>query len=298
MNLNQTNELNMLDAELLTLAKYNTTWSGNPVMVTAVNSLQAKVNNLNAMDQAQKATTKGITLGKVQARTAMNDFVYTHIQAGRAYATANNNTTLKETLHYSHSDLKRLKDTDADDVCQIVHDAVAPYISGMANYGATTASLTALQTAINTFSVLIGKPRSQKAATVAATKSVSQLLTEARTINKDTLDPLIEQYKSSNTAFYKEYHTSRIKVDIGSHTVTILSGKVTDGTNPVEHALIKLRNTTKMKKTDAKGTYKFMRLAAGTYVIDVSAQGYKPASVNVTITENEINKVNIIIEKL
>lgn len=41
-----------------------------------------------------------------------------------------------------------------------------------------------------------------------------------------------------------------------------------------------------------------MRLDAGDYTIDVTAQGYKPAWMKVTITENEVNVANVVMEKV
>ncbi|NVO03765.1 MAG: carboxypeptidase regulatory-like domain-containing protein [Bacteroidetes bacterium] len=288
----------MLDAELLTLTKFNTVWSGNPVMVAAVGSLQAKVNSINTQDQAQKASTKGITMTKEQAKTAMIDLAYSHIVAGKAYATATNNTLLKETLHYSHSDLKKLKDTDCDDVCQIVKDAVSPFIASMANYGATAATLTALQNGINAFSAMIGKPRSQKAATVVATKTIDQYIRETRTINKESLDLIIEQYKTINPAFYKEYKSARMIVDIGSHFTTVLMGLILDENGPIENAVVKVRDTTKFKKTDAKGSFKFLGLAEGGYVVEVTAPNNKAVSVKVKVTEKDVSKVEIKLERI
>ncbi len=299
MNLIQTTELNMLMAVLVTLNKFKSAWEGNPVMVTAVNNLQARVDLLNAMDIAQKATSKGITQTKEQAKTAMINLAYGHIMAGRAYATSINNLTLKQTLNYTHSDLIRAKDTDVFDIGQIVHDALSPIINSMANYGATPATLTALQTAVDNFSDMIGKPRSQKAVTITATKNVKDVILETRAFNKDILDPLIEQYKTSNTEFYDEYHVSRIKVDVGHRKTTIIQGVITDGSNnPVAKALVTLRSTKKMKKTGVNGKYKFMNVETGTFFIDVTAQGYSSISFSVTITEFEVNKKDIQINKI
>ena len=298
MNLDQSSILNMLLGELITLNRFKPVWQGNPVMVTAVNSLQSKTDTLTAMDIAQKNTTKGITQTKEQARTSMINLGYGHVMAGRAYATSINDLTLKETLNYSHSDLIRAKDTDAYDICQIIHDALVPVISNMANYGATATTLLALQTANETFEAMISKPKSQKAIIVTATQNVKDLIIETRAINKNTLDPLMEQYKTSNTEFYKEYHASRRKDDPGYRTTTIIQGVITDGdNNPVEKALVIMRGTTKRKKTGANGKYKFFKVEPGAFIIEVSAQGYNSNTVKGNITENEVNKMNVQINK-
>jgi len=294
MNLRQTNELNMLEATLITLLKYNTVYSSNAVFVAAVNTLQSTINSIRSTDLVQNAKSIGITLTKEEAKTAMITLAFAHVSAGRAYATATSNTSLKSTLDYSLSDLKKLKDNDAWTDCQSIHDAVSPYIASMTPYGATATTLASLQTDINNYAPLIGKPRSQVAASAAATKSVVQLIEGSRELYKDTLDPLMEQFKISNVAFYNEYHTSRIIVNIGTHKETIIEGLVTNGTSPIAGILVKLTGTTKKKLTKANGKFRFMKLQPQKYTVTATGSGYKPFSENVMLTKDEANKVTVV----
>ena len=294
MNLGQTNELNMLEATLITLQKYNSVYSTNAVMVAAMNTLQSTINSIRSTDLVQNATAKGITLTKDQAKTAMVNLAFAHVSAGKAYATATSNTTLKATLYYTLSDLKKAKDNDAWTDCQSIHDAVLPYIASMASYGANATTLGTLQTDINNYAPLIGKPRSQVAASAAATKNVKQLIKASRDFNKNTLDPLMEQYKTSNLAFYEEYHTSRIIVNIGTHKETILEGVVTNGTLPIEGILVKLTNTKKKKLTTKTGKFRFMKLQPQKYTVTATGTNYVNFSENVMLTKDEANKITIV----
>jgi len=294
MNLEQTNELNMLEATLITLLKYNTVYSTNAVFVAAVNTLQANINSLRAGDTAQTATAKGITMTKAQTKTAMVNIAFAHVSAGRAYATATSNTALKQTLHYTLSALEKAKDNDAFADCQAIHDAVSPYIASMTSYGATATTLGTLQTDISNFGALIGKPRSQISARAATTKTVKQLIIACRELNKDTLDPLMEQFKTSSSVFYEEYHTSRIIVNVGTHKETFLEGVVTDGTNPIIKATVKVTGTKKKKVTTKNGKFRFMKLQPQKYTVTATAQGYVNFSENVMLTKDEANKITIV----
>jgi hypothetical protein len=294
MNLRQTNELNMLEATLITLQKYNSVYSGNPVMVAAVNTLQSTINSIRSTDLVQNAKSKGITLTKDQAKTIMIEVAFAHVAAGKAYATATSNTALKTTLDYSLSDLKKLKDNDAYTDCETIYNAVSPYIASMTSYGATAATLTTLQNDINTFAALIGKPRSQVAAAAAATKTVEQLIAASRTLNKDTLDPLMEQFKTSSATFYNEYHTSRIIVNVGTHKETFLEGVVTDGTNPLMNILVKVTGTKKKKLTKKNGKFRFLHLQPQKYTVTATGTNYVAFSENVMLTKDEANKITIV----
>jgi len=110
MELDQTNELNMLNAELIILKKYISIWDGNSVVTEAFNTFKSKVDSLNAFDMAQKAKTKPITQTKTQARFSMTNLAFEHIFAGTAYATNIKNLTLKQSLKYSHSEFNKFKD--------------------------------------------------------------------------------------------------------------------------------------------------------------------------------------------
>jgi len=279
---------------LQTMTKYNTTWSGNAIIVAAVNSIQSNVVTINSMDQLQKSTSKGITLTKEQAKINMVDLAFAHVAAGSAYATNNNNLTLKAALNYTITGLKRLKDAEANNVCQTIHDAVQPVIASLASYGANATTLTNLQNDINAYAGLIGKPRSQVSAKAAATQSLKQILSQNKAILKNTLDPLMEQYKTSNAAFYKEYHTSRIIVNIGTHKETFLEGVVTDGTNPLANVLVKVTGTKKKKLTKKNGKFRFLHLNPQKYTVTATAQNYLPFSENVMLTKDEANKITIV----
>ena len=294
MELDQTNELNMLNAELIILKKYISIWDGNSVVTEAFNTFKSKVDSLNAFDMAQKAKTKPITQTKTQARFSMTNLAFEHIFAGTAYATNIKNLTLKQSLKYSHSEFNKFKDVDVLAVCKSIYNSIFPLIDNLLEYGANSATIAGFQDSINTFSGMIGKPRSQKAVSVAATKSIVNVLSETRNFNKDVMDSLIEQYKLTNSDFYNEYHVSRKIVNIGHRKMTILSGiiKNSDG-EPVENALVTLRGTKKKKKTGTNGAYKFVRIHPGKSFLDVTAQDYDKNTVKVNITEFETNKMDV-----
>ncbi len=294
MTLGQTNELNMLEATLITLLKYNSVYSTNVVLVADVNTLQSTINSIRSTDLVQNAKSKGITLTKEQAKSAMINLAFAHVSAGRAYATATSNTILKATLDYTLSDMKKLKDNDAWTDCQTIHDAVNPYIGSMGPYGASGTTLGSLQTDINNYAPLIGKPRSQVAASAAATKTVKEVIKGSRSLTKDSLDPLMEQFKTSNETFYNEYHTSRIIVNIGTHKETILEGVVTNGTSAIAGITVKLTGTKKKKITTKTGKFRFMKLQPQKYTVTATGTNYVNFSENVMLTKDEANKITIV----
>jgi len=288
MNKEQTNTLNMYDAVYQHLNTYNAVWSSNTTIAGMVTAFNGHLTALNAADAAQKTITSGITQSKNLAKIAMANAAMIIAKAGKSYANAVNNVALAANFNYSFSDIKEAKDTDADDICQNIHDALAPYIASTTPYGATAATNTALQNAINAFSALIGKPRSQQSISINATLTIAQRFDAANALLKTQLDPIMAQFKTTNAPFYNQYNAVRVIVDIGLHHTVILHGFIYDNANnSLPNAIVKITGAdTNQKITDATGEYKFVRLKVGDYAITVNVEGFAPQTKKVSAVQN------------
>jgi hypothetical protein len=282
MNQSQTNQLNMCNATLQWLNDNAVTYSNNAIITGVVLAIKNNVGALNILDQTQKNSTKPLTQTKTQAKKIMTDLAMSHANAGVAYGTANNNTALASTCKIAKKALSKAKDTDADDYCQNIHDAVAPFIANMAIYAVNATTLGLLTTAINTFSGLIGKPKSKQAVSVSATQSIVLQFKAIKSQFKDSLDPLLKTQLTS--ALFLAYKTARKVINSGTHHDYILSGTVYNGNTPLIGAIVTIKNTKKKSTTKANGKYKFTGLTAGSYTITASATGFaaqsKTAAIN------------------
>jgi hypothetical protein len=291
MNNKQTNTLNMYDAVSQFLNTYNAVWSGNATIAGMVTTFNSHISALNASDMAQKTITKGITQTKMKAKITMANAAMVIAKAGKAYANATNNLTLASNFNYSFSDIKNAKDTDADDICQNIYNALQPFIASTAAYGANAAKQTTLQNAINAFSLLIGKPRSQQTVSINATLTIAQHFDAANALLKDQLDPIMAQYKISNAPFYNQYNAARVIVDIGKHHTVILRGIIYNASTnfAVENATVKITGAAiNDKLTDTTGIYKFVRLKPGDYTITVSAPGFGIQTKSLSIKQDGV----------
>ncbi len=289
MNRNQINELNMYDVVEQLLNANTAIWVANVAVNATFTTFTSHVNAINANDTVQKTSSIGTTQSKENARQAMTTAAVATLNAGKAYASATSNAILFDVMSITKSEITRAADTDADDICQNIHDALQPYIANTTAYGATAASLTNLQTLINTYSSFIGKPALQKSIVSNATLSLAQHFTAANALLKNQLDPLMAQYQNTNPGFYNQYQSVRVINDIGHrHTVT-LTGFVYDTRG---HALtgaeVELSGlATHSKTTNATGEYRFTRLQTGTYTLTVSAGGLQTQTRSFSVIKNE-----------
>ena len=289
MDRRQINQLNMMDATDQLLTTYNSSWSTNAIISAIVGTFRTHLGALNANDTLQKTISTGVTLTKVEAKAAMTSAAILTANAGKAYAGVAGNATLLAEMSHTKSEIKEAPDTDADDICQNIHDNLNPYIASTGGYGATTITQTNLQNAINTFSGMIGKPRVQIGIVKNATLTIEQHFTAANNLLKIQLDGVLAQFATSNAPFFNEYTNARVIVDVGHRHTVILKGFIYDTHHTaLAGILVELTGAAhKHKKlTNATGKYRFTRLTPGTYTITLSAAGYVTQTKSITVSAN------------
>ncbi|MHB8403753.1 MAG: carboxypeptidase-like regulatory domain-containing protein, partial [Bacteroidia bacterium] len=287
MNREQINQLNMMDAVDQLLTTYNSVWSTNTAVSGIVTTFRGHLGALNVNDTLQRTISTGVSMTKDEAKAAMISAAIMTCHAGKAYASVAGNTDLYAQMKHTKSEIAVAADTDADGICQNIHDDLDPYIGFTVAYGATTLTQSNLQNAINTFSGMIGKPRVQIGIVKNATLTIEQHLTASMNLLKDQLDGVLMQYATSNARFLNEYASVRVIVDIGHRHTVIFKGFIYDPThNALEGVLVELTGAPhKHKKiTDATGKYRFTRLHPGTYVITISKAGYVTQTKTITVS--------------
>ena len=288
MNLQQTNELNMYEGIEQILTTNNAVWSGNPAMVSAVATYTGLVSAINANSTVQLTSSKGTTQNKQNAKLDMLLAAVAIANAGKAFATDTTNTVLYDAMNFSKDDFTKAKDTVVDDMCQAIHDNIAPYIALTVAYGADSTSLTNLQNFINTYSTMLGQTVAKKVIVSNATLTLVQKFSAVNALFKKLLDPLVQQYKTSSTIFYNQYTAGREVINTGHrHTVTLSGFIYNSSNNALANATVVLSGgASHTKITNANGQYKFTRLHIGTYTLTVSIAGYTTQAHNLTVTAN------------
>jgi hypothetical protein len=289
MNREQINQLNMMDAVDQLLTTYNSTWSTNGAVSAIVATFRTHLGALNANDILQKTISTGVTITKDEAKAAMTSTAVLTANAGKAYAGVVGDATLLAQMRHTKTEIMKAADTDADDICQNIHDNLNPYIGSTVAYGATTLTQTSLQNTITVFSGMIGKPRVQIAIVKHATLTIEQHFTASMNLLKIQLDGVLAQFATSNARFLNEYGTARIIVDIGHRHTVILKGFIYDAHTALEGALVELTGAPhKHKKvTDATGKFRFTGLHINTtYVITISKAGFVTQTKTITVSAN------------
>ena len=190
-------------------------WATNTAVSTCVTAFNGYITAINTNNTAQKTSTKGTTQTKQIARLKMIQAALAIASAGKAYATVTKDLILFGKCNYTKTKIIRYADVEVGSVCQNIHNAIAPYIGSTSSYGASPASLANLQSLITNYTSLLGSTAVKKSVVTAATLTLNQTFTAITALLKYQLDPLMEQYKTTNPTFYTQYKVARRINDIG-----------------------------------------------------------------------------------
>jgi len=214
----QENKLSMALAVQTVVNNNNSVWSGLPAFVTAFGDLETVIGDVQSIRVNQEKDTKGVTKDKGSVEADLIEKTLEVRAAVSAYATDNNDNTLKEKVNYSPSALKQARDTILRDICQLIHDESNTVISGLADYGVVAADLTELQTLIDAYNDVVAAPREAITSRSTATRELKNLIGQMDVILKDRLDMLMETFKKDHPKFHTQYTNARIIVNLGGRS--------------------------------------------------------------------------------
>jgi hypothetical protein len=212
------------------LKTHQDVWESLGAFADASGEFDEQVDSIQTLLQVQ-TDRKGGTADKAQALNAVVDSAFEITAALLAYARANADDALADTMDFSRSDIVAGRDSEVLARCQNIYTHATELVASLANYGITPAKLSAFKKQTDAFAAVKTRPRQDRATGAAATKAFPELFALADELLNDRLDGLAIQFKDTQPAFYNEYTTARVIVD--------LRGRMTQQANPVPAALPK-----------------------------------------------------------
>ena len=87
-------------------------------------------------------------------------------------------------------------------------------LKALADFGVSKEILTEINTSMEEYRVLIGKPRSILNTKFVALDAVDQLIDEGNALLRDKMDNMMLMFRESNPEFYNGYERARTIVDM------------------------------------------------------------------------------------
>jgi hypothetical protein len=301
-------KLSMYEAVLDHLLKNPTITENLPNFPALLSSLQQNIASMLKLVQEQNKDKSGIT---IQKRELHDEIIQrTTDLSGKlmAYATNENDKGLYKLIKFTKSDL--LKSTDNDLITHTLEvcDNALLLMDKLPTYNVEKAEVTILQNLCADYLVSIPKPREGLRDTKEFTLGVAAMIkaTDEVLFNMDAVMLVI---RFSEAAFFNHYTNSRSIVNTGARSLAV-KGLITDAVSGkgIEGAYVTFEpvndDGTKrssgggdlqkgVKITAAKGGFSIKTLAAGTYLVTVTKEGYATQTMTLYVSAGELATVTM-----
>ncbi len=208
------NRKHMIEATLAYLDTYASTWQSIAKIGEFKNALSAVNDEIDTAAGVQDQAA--MSLGKVKLALKksictkadiINDIV-------EVFAQINGDDALAQKMSDSKSDLFKLKNEAMLIRVQMIITRCQENLDELVeSYGLTDAQLLDLQSDVDRYLELDGKPRAYQIQRGVATRSIEELFSQANDILVNKLDNLLKIFKRRDPGFYDGYQRARMVVD-------------------------------------------------------------------------------------
>jgi hypothetical protein len=225
MDIRQTNKSNMYRSVVTVATNHTDLTKSVAAFGRQVTALQTTLYTIDALAQAQEASTKGITLDKTRIADILVNATLAVAGAVAAWASENNNEEVRVKMTFTPSSLKGGLDRQIPTTAKLVADEAAKH--DLTEFGAGPLALEAFNAKITAYHAIMNAPREAVVATSGLTTALEQQFALGDKILKERLDKLMEQFRESQPQFFAEYRGARTIVDRGgSQQGTPAGGKL------------------------------------------------------------------------
>ena len=213
MNKNQSKYVRMFLNTQETLDAHTDKWSRFPVMVNAKNEFDELLQRILDVNERTLAQSQAVTTSKASVLGAVVQKAVMLSGTLQAYAAFTGNVELAGTVKLTKTDIMAARETDVEKVVAPVIQAARNELTNLVDYGVTEAQVTELETSIDDFNSMIGRPRTIRNQAYAAISELEELINTANGVAKQKLDNLMLLFELTQPAFYEEYQRARVIVD-------------------------------------------------------------------------------------
>lgn len=214
MNKNQINRKERNDAVVLYMDDNVLKWTSISKVGEFKNEFESNNTQIEAAHEAQHDAQVKLGKNKKQLKKIIADKGDIVNDAVEAFAGVTGKLELESKMAATASQLNHLKNEDfVVSIKEIVTEVTNHKDALIAEYGVTDAQITDLQTDLNGFQNILGKPRAYQISSIQATKDLEILFKESDLILKTKLDNVMKIFKRRDTNFYNGYLAARAIVD-------------------------------------------------------------------------------------
>lgn len=215
MNAPQENKLSMyLTVKAVCApAPIQTIWSPLTAFADNYAAFLLKIGLIQQLAAAQTADRTGASRDKAGIMESLADALMAVAGALTAYATVGNDQTLAAKVDFSRSTFLRLRDSEISGTAKMIHTEATGRLAALAPYGVTAPMLDGLQDEIDTYEIIVEAPRASVVGRKTVTTQIAEEFRKTDLLLENVLDRLMQQFKTTQPGFYRDYFNARIIID-------------------------------------------------------------------------------------
>lgn len=208
------NIYSMLITVYTVCTNFSGVWGAVAAFASNVTKLKNKIDEIELIKEAQETDITGWAMDKKAKKLDIVKKAMVMAGGTKAYGLANANNVLVQEVSYTRSELKNARDTDFITKVRVIFSKAKDNKVALVEYGITDAMITAFDTLIAEYEVMVQDPRTKIAERKSSTQQLDVLMDEAEDI-VEIMDGMVEQFAETNPDFYNSYKAARIIVDVG-----------------------------------------------------------------------------------
>jgi len=215
MTTHQENKLSMYLTVMQITNYFPEAWQGYLPFRNQYSEFETLVDKIRAIRPLQETKITGVTKDKTALRYKAVDKAIEISEKVFAFASITENYKLKDRVAYTTTDLKRCRDTVANDFNQIIYTEASKYLNELAEYGVSQEDLDELKTLNDAYSAIVANPRQAITNRPKTTSYPNNYFKDADIILKERLDKLVNYFKNSSPDFWHQFKSARKIIDLG-----------------------------------------------------------------------------------
>lgn len=238
--------------------------------------LDVKISAITALAAAEKEVGKGVGTSKKLSQVTACALATDVAGLVFAYASATGNSTLKASMKFAVTDLKRLNKESLLPTLLNISKAVQANLKDLEDYGLSAVHVAMLDKTIDDYTGQVALPQHARTERTTYTKGIKKLVQETDALLKEQMDKVIAIFKNDHPEFVAKYKAARTIYDPPTQR-TQIKGKVLAGDSGkmVKYATIALTGPTELVlQSNAAGNFTIKPLPPGKYQVLVKAEGF------------------------
>lgn len=188
-------------------------WTPIPIIPTIKTQIDGHIIGIQDNLEATGESSVGLTISKNDLREHIAIKAKNLSGAVKAFASRTGNKKLLKNCSFGKKEINNMKELDLPERMRHFTKLLTKHLAELADYGVTEAQITDLDTSVDDFRKMIGRPRLIRSEAGVANKSATDLLKEVMVILKEHLDNVMLQFEETNPAFHLGYLRARVIED-------------------------------------------------------------------------------------